>query len=917
MKSFLFTLLICLVLPAFIFSQWTQQNSGTQKNLHNLFFLNENLGWVCGYDGTILKATDGGVDWTSYNIGTMDDIHAIFFIDSLRGWAVLYEYNPERHGSVIHTTDGGVSWNVQFSEWGYTLHSISFIDENNGWVAGSSGAVYHTSDGGNLWIQQYPATEGGWLWPIFFFDNNVGWTAGDPAFGLFKSTDGGNNWVSYSIPMVVQVLSIDFLDYQTGWLCGAEGQIVKTVNGGLTWQNLQSSTSEYLRDIYFVNYNIGWCVGHNGTILYTNNGGNSWSSQMSNTSKILRAVQFINGQVGWVVGENGVILKTTNGGGTLEQNIFEKTYGGVLGERGVVIENTVDGGFIIGGSTASFTSSEDMYLIKLDSLGSIQWSKVYNSFGYDRIHGIKQINDGGYYITGYVGDANGLFDMAFARLDANGNIVWSKSSGNFNPEEFRKLSLTADGGLLASGYNASIGLGAKDVQAMKIGSNGVIEWAKTYGTVYEDWSISCLMAEDGNYILAGESDITGNYDIRPTLIKLDTLGNIIWAKYYSGNNEDWGRDLIKTPDSGFLLAGETTSYGYGGSQDIYLIKTDGQGNVDWARAYGGIGEEMVFSVILTSDSKFLISGSTASYGFGGFDAFLMKVTQDGSVDWFHTFGGNTNDYGYDVVKAIDQGYALTGRRSSNTLGGDDVYLVKTDMNGVSSCAFETFNPNVFNIQNLESINLNLGTLDNISSTNLPLTTINPNSGENNSCATIPVELKSFNYQLEMDDVILIWSTATEINNMGFKVLKNGNEIAYIVGAGTTTEPRNYSFKDENLASGVFRYDLLQIDFNGQTENIGTLEIEIQNNPDHYSLEQNYPNPFNPITMIRYSLKDDSKVTLDVYDVLGNKVKSLVNSYQNAGIYEIIFDGSDISSGIYFYHLKAGQFTEIKKLVLIK
>ena len=107
-----------------IYPQWIQQNSGTTKSFHNLYFLNENLGWVCGYDGTILKTSDGGQNWISHNLGTLDDVHAIYFKEPSIGWAVLYEYVPDRHGSIIHTTDGGNSWNVQLSEWGNTPSSV-------------------------------------------------------------------------------------------------------------------------------------------------------------------------------------------------------------------------------------------------------------------------------------------------------------------------------------------------------------------------------------------------------------------------------------------------------------------------------------------------------------------------------------------------------------------------------------------------------------------------------------------------------------------------------------------------------------------------------------------------------------------------------------------------------------------------
>lgn len=192
MKS-LFHFFVVAIL-AFLFfvntinAQWMQQTSGSDKRLLTLHFINENVGWAGGYDGTILKTTNGGTNWNSKNIGTLDDIHSIFFIDSSVGWAVLYEFAPNRHGSIIHTTDGGESWNVQLSIQDYTFHSIHFYDENNGWVVGSSGIAFHTTNGGNTWLQQFPNTQGGWLWPVFFIDNNIGWTAGDPLFGMFKTS---------------------------------------------------------------------------------------------------------------------------------------------------------------------------------------------------------------------------------------------------------------------------------------------------------------------------------------------------------------------------------------------------------------------------------------------------------------------------------------------------------------------------------------------------------------------------------------------------------------------------------------------------------------------------------------------------------------------------------------------------------
>jgi len=187
---------------------------------------------------------------------------------------------------------------------------------------------------------------------------------------------------------------------------------------------------------------------------------------------------------------------------------------------------------------------------------------------------------------------------------------------------------------------------------------------------------------------------------------------------------------------------------------------------------------------------------------------------------------------------------------------------------------------------------------------------------------IPVELISFTVESAIGKVQLLWTTATEMNNLGFEIERCAQSqewvtIGFVEGRGTTTEVQTYKFIDElfGVNSEKVFYRLKQIDFNGRYNY--SSEIEVNTVPVNFVLLQNFPNPFNPTTKIRYSLKDDCDVSLSVYDVLGNKVASLVNSYQNAGIYEFTFDGSNLSSGIYIYQIKAGEFTAIKKLLLLK
>jgi hypothetical protein len=224
------------------------------------------------------------------------------------------------------------------------------------------------------------------------------------------------------------------------------------------------------------------------------------------------------------------------------------------------------------------------------------------------------------------------------------------------------------------------------------------------------------------------------------------------------------------------------------------------------------------------------------------------------------------------------------------------------------------------------------TINNVAVNNFQTTILNAELIPN----PVPVELISFSAEVAGNSVELKWQTATETNNSGFEILRKKSEvrsqeaeweiIAFVPGFGTTTEPKAYSFIDDlsitpNL---TLRYRLKQIDFNGSYTYSNILEVEIAA-PNVFSLEQNYPNPFNPSTKIKFTIpsviasetKQSQLVTLKVYDILGNEIATLVNEEKSAGSYEVEFNASNLPSGIYFYQLKAGQYSETKKMILLK
>ncbi len=202
---------------------------------------------------------------------------------------------------------------------------------------------------------------------------------------------------------------------------------------------------------------------------------------------------------------------------------------------------------------------------------------------------------------------------------------------------------------------------------------------------------------------------------------------------------------------------------------------------------------------------------------------------------------------------------------------------------------------------------------------------------------LPVELVNFSAILINDKINLKWLTATEVNNYGFEIQKkiynsqltmnNWEKVGFVKGAGNSNSQKSYSFVDENPTNGKIEYRLKQVDNDGKFKYSKVINIDIKNIPSEFSLGQNYPNPFNPTTKIKFSIPSvvdanfastTAHVTLIVYNLLGQKVATLVNGELSSGNHSVSFDASKLSSGVYIYRLKAGNnFTAIKKMILMK
>lgn len=256
----------------------------------------------------------------------------------------------------------------------------------------------------------------------------------------------------------------------------------------------------------------------------------------------------------------------------------------------------------------------------------------------------------------------------------------NRTYGGTNTEVANSVVQTSDGGYALAGYTSSYGAGGQDMWLVKTDSAGNHLWNKTYGGTEYDGAYYLIQTSDGGYALGGYTGSFGAGYRDMWLVKTDGGGNVLWNKTYGGTDYDEAYSLAQTSDGGYALAGFTYSLGAGLS-DMWLVKTDGAGNMQWGRTYGGTGYEEARSVIQTIDGGYALGGFTGSFGAGSYDMWLVKTDGFGNMLWSRAFGGTGSDGIRSVVQTSNGGYALAGYTYSFGVGDSDMWLIRTDQRG--------------------------------------------------------------------------------------------------------------------------------------------------------------------------------------------------------------------------------------------
>jgi len=257
---------------------------------------------------------------------------------------------------------------------------------------------------------------------------------------------------------------------------------------------------------------------------------------------------------------------------------------------------------------------------------------------------------------------------------------WQKTLGGTDSDVGTSVQQTRDGGYIVTGYTWSFGAGGYDAFLIKTDSIGSIQWSKTFGGTGNDYGSSVQQTSDSGYIITGITNNFGAGFQDVYLIRTDVNGNMLWSKAYGGAGTDGGNSVQQTDDGGYIITGVTNSFG-AGNYDVYLIRTDVSGDMLWTKTYGGAGSEEGYSVQRTSDGGYIIAGYTSSFGAGNNDVYLIKTDSIGTTQWTKTFGGIDDDEGTSVQQTSDGGYFITGNARSFGPGFGEMYSIRTDAMG--------------------------------------------------------------------------------------------------------------------------------------------------------------------------------------------------------------------------------------------
>lgn len=840
---------------------WTEVNNGlTEITLSVTALIADGTTIYAGTWGKgVFRSTDFGDSWVDVNSSTTANfnVHAFALTDASL-------FMGSQGGGVARTTNNGVSWElINNGLLSSDVRDLAVMDTVIFAATWGTNKVFKSSDNGDNWIQCNTAILPTLEDPcIFVSGNNV--FVGTFAHGVFLSTDSGDNWVEVNNGIPANANVREFTASGSNVFAATRGGgIFLTTDNGTSWNAVNTGLTTGLIESIMTNTNQDLFAGtfRKGIFRSTDNGTN-WSEANTNfnANTISSYTTITNGAGGHnlLAGtSDGVFISTDDGLNWNSIGLDDKWVTGIA-----VIDSDI---FVSTMGTGIFRTTDQGTTWLPSGLTGANLHTLYT--------------DGTYLFAGFA-----FFGGAQRSTDRG--ITWASIPGL----EFKWVySFTKNENYIFAGAIFGGAFRSSD------GGNSFTPISNGLSNI----NISSLAVMDSSTIFAGTGDPNG-VSAAGVFRSNDNGDN--WTQINNGlppNLIVWSLAVI-----GNNIFASSSSSGQNRVASVYLSTNRGD---EWSAVSPGlisnyiqalfIDETNIFAGTLGSSTWWrplleMIPGlapSAPTNLIAAADTFIVNLFWDDNSD---------NELGYKIERKDDSLHIAAPWVLIDSVGANVEAFVDTGLTPSTAYSYRVYAYNEFG-----------------------------NSDYSDSVETVtsvPVELTSFTASVQENGVHLEWSTATEINNQGFEVERKKDKaegmwekIGFVAGFGTTTEIKVYAFTDNNVTAGTYSYRLKQIDFDGTFKYTNQIEIEVDMRPTNYALYQNYPNPFNPATTIKYTIPKEELVSIKIYDVIGNELKELVNSRQTAGQYEVSFDASSLSSGVYMYKIQAGDYVQTKKMLLLK
>ena len=768
-----------------------------------------------------------------------------------------------------------------------------------GWNKGTLGKV---NAGTGVWTELNPLVPRVNYIGLHFVNKDTGWACGGSG-AIIKTTSGGVDWTISETPVTNLLLKIHSYNGQVVIVTGYDGIILRSSDSGETFELIPSGVGNGidLWGVQMLNDTLGWVCGTNWTLLRTTDSGLSWQPFTPGLNDHYWAIDFINENYGMISCGGGKVLKTTDGGDSWTQTQAGDT-------RALFTIDIIDSQHI----AAAGVFGKNVY----SSDGGVNWTMNTDVVVFSAVNWINFINQD----TGYC-----VRDVYNIAKTTNRGQTWFNPNPTFTISEWH-IQLLEDG----TGFACGEEIGGNYALNVVKRTNGLDNWNRIF--LNTNWSDVFFIDETKGFAISSSVIYGGLYKTED--------GGLTYQKIENAPN---GNDIFFLDSmTGFIAGthkstdgGESWYATNGGGTKVFFL--DDQ--VGWSIGGNTIlkttdkGEQWITQLTLPADNFTSIFFIDTLNGWAT-SRYIWQTT-DGGISWIQRtdipvfFSDEIyfiNSLGFvieflELYKTTNSGNNWFTQLNSQYIIRSFGWLSASHGFIIGDGVYETIdNGNTWD-EILELRNIGLRKLHSpkiyvgyaVGYTGLVYKYIDT--------TIVPVELTSFYSKANNNTVILKWSTATEINNLGFEVLRssdnqNWNSLVFIKGNGTTIQTHNYQFTDRIENSGIYSYKLKQIDYDGSFNLSQIIEVRIAN-PFTFKLYQNYPNPFNPVTNITYQLPQKTNVTIKVFNVLGSEIATLVNEEKDAGIHTLTFNAENLNSGVYIYHLKTDNYVNAKKMILLK